>query len=68
MRLAIGNQAWPMGVTMATFHDRPNRHNIGEGAVAHILNDETTRKYIQTVKRLLTFAELRWPIDPSLAA
>lgn len=68
MRLAIGNQAWPMGVTTVTFHDRPNRHNIGEDNVAHILNDETTRKYVQMIKRLSTYAETRWPADPSRAA
>jgi pre-mRNA-splicing factor 18 len=68
MKLAIGNQPWPIGVTTVTFHDRPNRHNIGEDNVAHILNDETTRKYVQMIKRLLTYAEGRWPIDPSRAA
>lgn len=68
MRLAIGNHAWPIGVTQVTFHDRPNRHNIGEDNVAHILDDETARKYIQMVKRLLSFCESQWPVDPSLAA
>jgi len=68
MRLAIGNSPWPMGVTFVTFHDRPNRHNIGEGTVAHVLDDETTRKYVQMVKRLLSFCEARWPVDPSRAA
>ncbi|CAE7470920.1 unnamed protein product [Symbiodinium microadriaticum] len=57
MRLAIGNHPWPMGVTFVTFHDRANRHKIGEGAQAHVLDDETTRKYVQMVKRLVTFAE-----------
>jgi len=61
MKLAIGSNPWPIGVTFVTFHDRANRHKIGEEACAHILNDETTRKYIQTVKRLLTFCETRWP-------
>jgi len=68
MKLAIGDSAWPMGVTFVTFHDRPNRHTIGEQTVAHILDDETTRKYIQMIKRLLTFAETRWPVEPSRAA
>eukprot|EP00438_Fugacium_kawagutii_P000719 Skav211038 [mRNA] locus=scaffold1434:159065:161719:- [translate_table: standard] len=40
-------------VTFVTFHDRAARHKIGEGAQAH---DETTRKYVQMVKRLVTFA------------
>jgi len=68
MQLAIGNNPWPIGVTQVTFHDRPNRHSIGEGQIAHILDDETTRKYFQTIKRLLSLCETRWPIDPSLAA
>jgi len=67
MRLAIGNHPWPMGVTFVTFHDRANRHKIGEGAQAHVLDDETTRKYVQMVKRLVTFAERRWPVDPTKA-
>merc|ERR1712113_593944 len=57
MRLAIGNSPWPMGVTFVTFHDRPNRHNIAEESSAHVLDDETTRKYVQMVKRLITFCE-----------
>jgi len=67
MRLAIGNQAWPMGVSMITFHDRPNRREIDEGKTAHILDDETTRKYVQMVKRLVTFAEQHWPVDKTVA-
>merc|ERR1712217_747972 len=68
MRLAIGNSPWPMGMTFVTFHDRPNRHNIAEESSAHVLDDETTRKYVQMVKRLITFCETRWPIDASLSA
>jgi pre-mRNA-splicing factor 18 len=33
--------------------------------VAHILNDETQRKYIQAVKRLMSFAQIKYPNDPS---
>lgn len=64
MRLAIGNNPWPMGVTFVTFHDRANRHKISEDSVAHVLDDETTRKYVQMVKRLVTFCERNWPADP----
>jgi len=60
MGLAIGNMAWPVGVTMATFHDRAARHLIGEDQQrAHILNDETQRKYVQVFKRLITLAKER---------
>eukprot|EP00927_Polykrikos_kofoidii_P070851 TRINITY_DN67229_c0_g1_i1.p1 TRINITY_DN67229_c0_g1~~TRINITY_DN67229_c0_g1_i1.p1 ORF type:complete len:658 (-),score=145.55 TRINITY_DN67229_c0_g1_i1:37-2010(-) len=67
MRLAIGNAPWPMGITMVTFHDRANRHKIGEGTIAHVLNDETTRKYVQMVKRLISFCERDRPSGPALA-
>lgn len=68
MRLAIGNSAWPMGCTQVTFHDRPNRHLIGEASSAHVLDDETTRKYVQMVKRLLSFSETRHTPRPFLTA
>eukprot|EP00929_Paragymnodinium_shiwhaense_P040089 TRINITY_DN20958_c0_g4_i1.p1 TRINITY_DN20958_c0_g4~~TRINITY_DN20958_c0_g4_i1.p1 ORF type:complete len:530 (+),score=155.78 TRINITY_DN20958_c0_g4_i1:93-1682(+) len=67
MRLAIGNHAWPMGITMVTFHDRPNRHMISEGKIAHVLNDETTRKYVQMVKRLVSFCEAQRPAGHAIA-
>lgn len=33
--------------------------------VAHVLNDETQRKYIQGLKRLMTFCQKKFPADPS---
>eukprot|EP00371_Babesia_bovis_P002399 XP_001611046.1 pre-mRNA splicing factor 18 [Babesia bovis T2Bo] len=57
MLLAIGNAAWPMGVTMVGIHERAGRSKIFTSEVAHILNDEKTRKYIQMIKRLLSFAQ-----------
>ena len=32
---------------------------------AHIMNDEATRKFIQAIKRLMTFCQRRYPTDPS---
>jgi pre-mRNA-splicing factor 18 len=55
--LAIGKAAWPMGVTMVGIHERAGRSKIYDNKTAHILNDETQRKYIQSVKRLLSFAQ-----------
>jgi len=63
--LAIGNAAWPMGVTMVGIHERAGRSKIFDTKTAHILNDETQRKYIQSVKRLMTFAQQRYPTKPS---
>lgn len=65
MSLAIGNQTWTVGCTMVTFHDRKNRWAIGEASIKHILNDETTRKYIQTFKRLVTLSQQLYPSEPS---
>jgi hypothetical protein len=31
------------------------------------MHDEETRKYLQSVKRLMTFAQRRWPSTPSMS-
>ena len=65
MEMAIGNAPWPIGVTNAGIHARPARENIYSKHVAHVLNDETQRKFIQGLKRLLTKAQQYYPTDPS---
>ncbi|KAL0391001.1 UNVERIFIED_CONTAM: Pre-splicing factor 18 [Sesamum calycinum] len=67
IKLAIGNAPWPIGVTMVGIHERSAREKIYTNSVAHIMNDETTRKYLQSVKRLMTFAQRRYPTMPSKA-
>lgn len=60
MQLSIGNALWPMGVTAVSIHQRSGQTKIREEASGgHVLNDETTRKYIQSVKRLVSFAQQR---------
>ncbi|KAG8940234.1 mRNA splicing protein prp18 [Tulasnella sp. 424] len=61
LRLSIGNAAWPIGVTMVGIHERSAREKISSDQVAHVLNDEVSRKYIQSVKRLLTFHQTKYP-------
>lgn len=63
LRLSIGKAAWPIGVTMVGIHERSAREKLHEkdGDQAHILSDEVTRKYLQSIKRCLTFAQTRWP-------
>ncbi|GAB5354972.1 hypothetical protein AAMO2058_000165900 [Amorphochlora amoebiformis] len=61
MMLAIGNAAWPMGVTMVGIHERAGRSKIFSQNVAHVLNDETQRKYIQSIKRLMSFCKQKYP-------
>ncbi|EJD49012.1 Prp18-domain-containing protein [Auricularia subglabra TFB-10046 SS5] len=61
LRLSIGNAPWPIGVTMVGIHERSAREKISTDQVAHVLNDEVSRKYIQTLKRILTFAQTKYP-------
>lgn len=65
IRMAIGNAPWPIGVTMVGIHERSAREKIYTNSVAHIMNDETTRKYLQSVKRLMTFCQRKYPALPS---
>lgn len=51
LRLSIGNAPWPIGVTMVGIHERSGREKIFSNNVAHVLNDEVSRKYIQSLKR-----------------
>ena len=54
MEMAIGNAPWPIGVTNAGIHARPGRERINTKHVAHVLNDESQRKYIQVnIKNIL---------------
>lgn len=65
LTLSIGNAAWPMGVTMVGIHERAGRERISNDQIAHILNDEETRKWIQAMKRLLSYVQWKFPSDPS---
>ncbi|KAF2011100.1 hypothetical protein BU24DRAFT_436389 [Aaosphaeria arxii CBS 175.79] len=63
LKLSIGNAAWPIGVTMVGIHERSAREKLHESDknAAHIMSDEITRKYLQSIKRCLSFAQTRWP-------
>ncbi|KAK7603066.1 hypothetical protein V9T40_003065 [Parthenolecanium corni] len=65
LQMAIGNAPWPIGVTMVGIHARTGREKIFSKNVAHVLNDETQRKYIQALKRLMTKCQQFFPTDPS---
>lgn len=65
MMIAIGNAAWPMGVTNVGIHERAGRSKIFKSNIAHVLNSETSRKYIQAMKRILTFCQHKFPNVPS---
>ncbi|KAK2783459.1 mRNA splicing protein prp18 [Onygenales sp. PD_12] len=68
LRLSIGKAAWPIGVTMVGIHERSAREKLHESdkGQAHIMSDEITRKFLQSIKRCLTFAQVRWPPDDQL--
>ncbi|NXB09232.1 PRP18 factor, partial [Cnemophilus loriae] len=65
LQTAIGNAPWPIGVTMVGIHARTGREKIFSKHIAHVLNDETQRKYIQGLKRLMTICQKHFPTDPS---
>lgn len=68
LRLSIGNAPWPIGVTAVGIHERSAHEKITTDNVAHVLNDEVTRKWIQSIKRLMTFCQRTYPpTDPSKA-
>ncbi|KAL8711237.1 MAG: hypothetical protein Q9220_004382 [cf. Caloplaca sp. 1 TL-2023] len=62
LRLSIGKAAWPIGVTMVGIHERSAREKLHESdkGGAHIMSDEVTRKFLQSIKRCLSFAQVRW--------
>lgn len=67
IKTAIGNSAWPIGLTMVGIHERSGRERISTSKVAHIMNNELERKYLTSVKRLMTFAQNKRPdVAPSM--
>jgi hypothetical protein len=68
LRLSIGKAAWPIGVTMVGIHERSAREKLHESDknAAHIMSDESTRKWLQSIKRCLSFAQTRWPPSDQL--
>ena len=61
LRLSIGKAAWPIGVTMVGIHERSAREKLHTGEKGHVMGDEVTRKFLQGIKRVITFAQVRWP-------
>lgn len=65
MKLSIGNVAWPIGVKGVGIHERSAALKItGENKQnsANIMLDDKTRRWITAIKRLISFAERKWPI------
>lgn len=56
MKLSIGNTAWPIGLINVSIHSRTAQVKM-EQSGANIMIDEITRKWITSIKRLITFME-----------
>ena len=65
IQITIGNAAWPIGVTMVGIHERSGRERIESSKVAHVMNDEMQRKYLTSIKRIMTYAQTKYPANPS---
>jgi pre-mRNA-splicing factor 18 len=67
IKTAIGNAAWPIGLTMVGIHERTGRERISTAKVAHVMNNEMERKYLTSVKRLISFCQTKRPdVPPSM--
>ncbi|KAI3418936.1 hypothetical protein GPALN_008031 [Globodera pallida] len=65
MEMSIGNAPWPVGVTRSGIHQRPGSSKAYVSNVAHVMNDETQRKYIHGLKRIMSKCQEFFPTDPS---
>lgn len=63
--ISIGRAAWPIGVTMVGIHARTGRAKIESSNVAHVMNSELQRKYLTSVKRLMSYAQKKSSAAPS---
>lgn len=71
MQVAIGNNPWPIGVTMVGVHERAGRSRIFTHVIKRKsvyicwfldhLNDDRQKKYLIGYKRLLTFLQIECP-------
>merc|ERR1711862_571011 len=65
--IAIGNSPWPIGVTQVGIHtksaarEKISASHLNKNAVAHIMGNEATRKYLQGLKRLITTVQRLFP-------
>lgn len=59
LNLAIGNSPWMSDTGATSIHERSSREKMDErhSKESHVLMDEKQRKYIQSIKRLISFVE-----------
>ena len=56
--LSIGNAAWIIGLTMVGKHQRTGKSLISPAQVACVLDDGITKKYLQSIRRILIFFQI----------
>lgn len=68
MDVSVGRAPWPIGVTRISIQLRPGAEKIYCKTLnenAHVMQDEACRKYITSIKRIVTFCQTKYPTDPS---
>ena len=61
VRLSIGKAQWLMGVSQVGLHERAARERIYIGKLPHVLNDETQRRYLTSMKKLMSVLQKMCP-------
>ena len=56
MDLSIGKAPWPLGIAMLSITVKRNAPKV-----SHVLNDELSRKWMQTIKRFITVSIEMYP-------
>ena len=56
--LSIGNAAWIIGLTMVGKHQSTGKSLISPAQVAYVLDDGITKKYLQSIRRILIFFQI----------
>lgn len=54
--LSIGNAPWPMGIAMLSITVKRNAPKV-----SHVLDEEMTRKWMQSLKRFITVSQELYP-------
>eukprot|EP00762_Andalucia_godoyi_P000806 ANDGO_03859.mRNA.1 Pre-mRNA-splicing factor 18 len=63
LQMAIGNATWPLGISSVDIHERRARERIRDTKVKSMLKDDTSRKYLQSLKKLLSFSRFQYGLS-----
>lgn len=59
MELTVGDAKWPVGAPNTSIHQRANDGMTAGGE--HVLSEDGAKKACVAIKRMLTYAQSRWP-------